>query len=151
MKRSITYIASSILAFWLLHSLTACEVETHAKGNIDGNWYLVQIDTLQTGSTIDVREARIFWGIQTNLVQLKSYYKYENIFILRFNMKDDNTLLLYEPRFNDRENHDPEVKDIAFLTHFGINELQETFLIEQLTTSKMRLKSSKLRLYFEKF
>ena len=149
MKRKILYITTPFLFIWILFSSIGCEMESHSK-EIDGNWHLEQIDTLATGGSLDVREARIFWGIQANLVQLRSNTEYENIFILRFNMNDD-TLLLYEPHFSDRETHDPEVTNTMFLNHFGINELQESFLIEKLSTSKMILKSAKLRLYFEKF
>ncbi|MBQ5981751.1 MAG: lipocalin-like domain-containing protein [Prevotella sp.] len=150
MKRSILYVSISILSIWQFFSLTSCEIETHAKGNIDGNWHLEQIDTLETGGSKDIRENRIFWGIQANLVQLRSYYDPENIYILRFS-KTDKTFQLYEPRLNDREKHDPAVTDVTLLNPYGINELQESFQIEKLSGSKMILKSAKLRLHFETF
>ena len=64
---------------------------------------------------------------------------------------NEKTLFLYEPRINDRDNHDPEVEDVSYLYQFGIYELNETFQIEKLSASKMILKSDKLRLHFKKF
>lgn len=150
MKRGILYTIISCLTLCWLYAMTSCEIESHAKGNIDGNWHLEKIDTIDTGGTKDVSESLIFWGIQANFVQLRSYYDYEHIFILRFKM-NEKTLFLYEPRFNDRDNHDPEVEDLSNLYQFGIYELNETFQIEKLSASKMILKSDKLRLHFEKF
>lgn len=149
MKHGISYITAIILSLWIL-SLSSCEIETHSKGNIDGNWHLVEIDTLDTGGINDFRNTRIFWGIQANFVQLKDNDIVDNPLILRFDLTND-MFLLYEPHINDRENNDPEITDISLLSHYGINELRESFLVEKLSATKLTLKSSKLRLFFEKF
>ena len=52
MKKNISkYIAIATLA---LGTLTACEIESHDNGKIDGFWHLEHIDTLATGGTLDV-------------------------------------------------------------------------------------------------
>ena len=149
MKHGISYITAIILSVWIL-SFSSCEIETHSKGNIDGNWHLVEIDTLDTGGINDFRDFRVFWGIQANLVQLRDNDIVDNPLIIRFDLTNDR-FTLYKPHINDRENNDPEITDVSLLSHYGINELYESFLVEKLSATNLTLKSAKLRLFFEKF
>lgn len=150
MKHIIIYIMPCALFLWIISMLSSCEIETHSKGNIDGNWHLEQIDSLNTGGINDLSNERIFWGVQANLVQLKDYYLPDSIYLMRFHMEND-MFTLYEPHINDRDLHDPEVTDVSSLAHFGVNNLRESFQIEKLSANRLILKAEKLRLYFKKF
>ena len=127
----------------------SCEVETHSKGNIDGNWHLVKIDTLATGTAVDLSENRIFWAFQANLLQLRDNDRPDTVYIMRFAI-DGDALALSDPRINDRETGDPVAELTPTLKHLGINQAEELFAIEQLKNTRMTLSSDMLRLTFKK-
>ncbi|MGM9710383.1 MAG: lipocalin-like domain-containing protein [Prevotella sp.] len=140
------YIA---IATFSLCTLTACEIESHDSGKIDGFWHLEYIDTLETGGTLDVSNEKLFWSLQVKLLEVSnksSGSKY--IFSFR---QADGSLYLSDPLVSDRREGDPVVKDASVLAPYGINNLEETFAVEALDGSKMILRSETLRLKLKKF
>ncbi len=147
MKKNISkYIAITALA---LGTLTACEIESHDNGKIDGFWHLEHIDTLATGGTLDVSNEKLFWSVQVRLLEVSNKTtgaKY--IFSFR---QANGSLYLSNPLVSDRIKGDPEVEDVKVLAPYGINSLDETFAVEALDGKKMILKSETLRLKLKKF
>lgn len=147
MKKNISkYIAITALA---LGTLTACEIESHDNGKIDGFWHLEHIDTLATGGTLDVSNEKLFWSVQVRLLEVSNKTtgaKY--IFSFR---QANGSLYLYDPLVSDRIKGDPAVEDAKVLAPYGINSLDETFAVEALDGKKMILKSETLRLKLKKF
>ena len=147
MKKNISkYIAITALA---LGTLTACEIESHDNGKIDGFWHLEHIDTLATGGTLDVSNEKLFWSVQVRLLEVSNKTtgaKY--IFSFR---QANGSLYLSDPLVSDRIKGDPVVEDAKVLAPYGINSLDETFAVEALDGKKMILKSETLRLKLKKF
>ena len=147
MKKNISkYIAITALA---LGTLTACEIESHDNGKIDGFWHLEHIDTLATGGTLDVSNEKLFWSVQVRLLEVSNKTtgaKY--IFSFR---QANGSLYLSNPLVSDRIKGDPEVEDVKVLAPYGINSLDETFAVEALDGKKMILRSETLRLKLKKF
>ena len=147
MKKNISkYIAIATLA---LGTLTACEIESHDNGKIDGFWHLERIDTLATGGTLDVSNEKLFWSVQVRLLEVSNRAtgsKY--IFSFR---QADGSLYLYDPLVSDRREDDPVVEDVKVLAPYGINSLEETFAVEAIDGKKMILRSETLRLNLKKF
>ena len=147
MKKNISnYIAIATLA---LGNLTACEIESHDNGKIDGFWHLERIDTLATGGTLDVSNEKLFWSVQVRLLEVSNRAtgsKY--IFSFR---QADGSLYLYDPLVSDRREDDPVVEDVKVLAPYGINSLEETFAVEAIDGKKMILRSETLRLNLKKF
>lgn len=67
MKR-IVYILSIVC----LLMMTACDVETSDNGDLDGFWHLQRIESLTNGTTSEsiILNQRVFWSVQSSLVQL---------------------------------------------------------------------------------
>ena len=147
MKKNISkYIAITALA---LGTLTACEIESHDNGKIDGFWHLEHIDTLATGGTLDVSNEKLFWSVQVRLLEVSNKTtgaKY--IFSFR---QANVSLYLSNPLVSDRIKGDPEVEDVKVLAPYGINSLDETFAVEAIDGKKMILRSETLRLKLKKF
>ena len=65
MKRNkIRYILLLMVA---LFSLSACEIETHDNGKLDGFWHLEKVDTIATGGVCNMSQQKAFWSDPTVL------------------------------------------------------------------------------------
>lgn len=137
-----------VMALVLLVTLCGCNLETSDNGDLDGMWHIVAVDTID-GGTLDLSEQRRYWDFQAKLLQLHDADE-STFLIMRFNHTGDS-LILSEPRINDRDLGDTLITDISQLTPFGINNFQESFYVEQLSSGKMVLRSKKLTLQFKKF
>ena len=147
MKKNISkYIAIATLA---LGTLTACEIESHDNGKIDGFWHLEHIDTLATGGTLDVSNEKLFWSVQVKLLEVSNKTTGSK-FVFSFRQAD-GSLDLYDPLVADRREGDPVVEDVKVLAPYGINSLEETFAVEAIDGKKMILRSETLRLNLKKF
>ena len=147
MKKNISnYIAIATLA---LGTLTACEIESHDNGKIDGFWHLERIDTVATGGTLDVSNEKLFWSVQVKLLEVSNKTTGSK-FIFSFRQAD-GSLYLYDPLVSDRREGDPVVEDVKVLAPYGINSLEETFAVEAIDGKKMILRSETLRLNLKKF
>ena len=145
-KLKITAIAASAIV-----ALASCELETHDNGKLDGFWHLTQIDTLTTGGIKNVSDDKLFWSVQSLLLELSDRSAIDNPkYIFRFSNRSDS-LLLYNARLSDRRQGDPALESVEPLQQYGVNSLDEKFAVEALTGSKMILKSDTVRLRFTKF
>lgn len=146
MRRGILYI---IIGMGLM--MTACDIETSDNGDLDGYWHLVRVDTLATGGTCDMSESLVFWAVQMRLLNVVDHLNAPDHFgyLLRFEHQG-NTLRVFNPYRNSRKDGDIKLDDASELAPFGINQLEETFQVEQLDGDDMRLANGQFRLSFEK-
>ena len=129
--------------------LSGCDIETSSNGKLDGFWHLVSVDTLSTGHTADVSEQLLFLSVEVDLLRLSDNLTQKADYMCRFELKE-STLRIYSPYKNDRMNGDPLLEDVAPIQRFGMNSLDVTFNIEQLSSGSMTLNDGNLRLHFKK-
>ncbi len=137
-------------AILVICSFVSCTLDTSTNGDLDGYWHLKSVDTVATNGSTDLREKRVFWSFQHKLLQLVDRDSLLTSCLLRFEMTT-TTLRIYSPYLFNREKGDQPLEDPTLLKPFGISLIDETFLIEKLTGSKMVLLSATYRLTFEKF
>ena len=149
MKRNkIRYILLSMVT---LFSLSACEIETHDNGKLDGFWHLEKVDTIATGGVCDMSQQKVFWSVQAMIIEVSDRSNLNNDkFIFSFSHRDGK-LSLFNAHKSDRTEGDPIIEDPTILQPFGISNVNDNFEVMQLTGSKMMLKSETLRLVFRKF
>ena len=130
--------------------LTSCELETSDNENLDGFWHMERVDTLQTGGVKDTSKDLIFWSFQFKMMMLSDHNAAE--YVARFSHTDGELVLTNFSLYN-RTSGDEVLaeKDIARISHFGVNALTETFHVDHLSSSSMTLNNGTLRLYFKKF
>lgn len=133
----------------LLLLLTACTFETSGGDDLDGFWHLTSIDTLATGTTADLSQKRIFWSVGAGLIDFRDSDNPADALMSHFSHVGDS-LFLHTPYHWDRTNQDPILEDTTLLRAYGISQWKQHFLIEQLTSSRMKLQSSGTRLNFKK-
>lgn len=149
-KRISQYLIFSLSAF-LVFSFTSCELETSGNGDLDGFWHLVQVDTLQTGGVKDTSKDLFFWSFQVNLLEFSDRSYQIPIFMARFN-HDNGQLKVTQPCLYNRDEGNEMVteENVKDISPYGLNALEETFRVEELSGSRMTLSNGTLRLYFKK-
>ena len=149
-KRISQYLIFSLSAF-LIFSFTSCELETSGNGDLDGFWHLVQVDTLQTGGVNDTSKELFFWSFQVNLLEFSDRSYQIPIFMARFN-HDNGQLKITQPCLYNRDEGNEMVteENVKDISPYGLNALEETFRVEELSGSRMTLSNGTLRLYFKK-
>ncbi|MEE3391847.1 MAG: lipocalin-like domain-containing protein [Candidatus Cryptobacteroides sp.] len=149
-KRISQYLIFSLSAF-LVFSFTSCELETSGNGDLDGFWHLVQVDTLQTGGVNDTSKELFFWSFQVNLLEFSDRSYQIPIFMARFN-HDNGQLKVTQPCLYNRDEGNEMVteENVKDISPYGLNALEETFRVEELSGSRMTLSNGTLRLYFKK-
>lgn len=135
--------------------LSSCDLHTSDNGDLDGFWYLTQVDSIHNGVKVGYREERIFWSFTGALMVTQPMPRSENAkkeYVYHFEVKD-NHLCIKDAYRSDRVVGDEPITEerLDELKPFGINKLQEKFLIEELNGKAMQLKSEVLRLHFEKY
>ena len=70
MKQYILYILALVVASL---SFQSCEFEASDNGDLDGNWQLMQVDTIATGGRNKVKNQQLFYSVQMRLLCLKEY------------------------------------------------------------------------------
>ncbi|MFA4047370.1 lipocalin-like domain-containing protein [Prevotella sp. PCHR] len=143
------YILFPLILFAGILPFVSCELETSDNGDLDGFWHLVRIDTLDTQGTCDMKQERIFWSFQKNLLHVDDKTGMNSSILLRFN-HSSGSLTLSDPYIYDRGAGDIKLEDVSLLYPFGINSLTETFDVESLSSSRMTIASPVLRLSFKK-
>ena len=137
--RKLTYI----IATALVAGATSCDIEHIDNGKLDGLWRLQVIDSLSNQVTVDMSRSNLSYAIQGNLLQLGRVY-------FRFDHQGDS-LILHDPYVNSFDVSETLI-DISLVTPFGINNIpREAFYVDELSRSKMVLRSEFLRLHFEKY
>ena len=149
-KRISQYLIFSLSAF-LVFSFTSCELETSGNGDLDGFWHLVQVDTLQTGGVNDTSKDLFFWSFQVNLLEFSDRSYHIPIYMARFN-HENGQLKVTQPCLYNREEGNEMVteENVKDISPYGLNALEETFRVEELSGSRMTLSNGTLRLYFKK-
>ena len=147
-------IVKRVLPFYLfvfLPLLSSCTLETSNNGKLDGFWQLTQLDTIATGGITDMREKNAFWAVQMHLLEVKepSGNTSQNV-IFRFERRGDS-LIINQPRYNDRRNGDPVITDPSLLNKHGIYHLREGFFVGRLDNNYMDLQSDRFRFHFRKY
>lgn len=146
MKKSI------FLLILIIATLTSCHrlVEASGNGNLDGFWHIESIDTIQSGGTLNVSQEYFFWSVQHHLLICDDKTGNNSKIIMRFHHSGDS-LTTYSPHIYSREvAGDIPTDDIAHLKPYGINNLEEKFLILRLSSNKMVLQSKKHIIKFRK-
>ena len=101
------------------------------------------MDSLSNQVTVDMSWSNLSYAIQGNLLQLGRVY-------FRFDHQGDS-LILHDPYVNSFDVSET-LTDISLVTPFGINNIpREAFYVDELSRSKMVLRSEFLRLHFEKY
>ena len=129
-------------------TMQACEFETSSHGNLYGYWHLCTIDTIGA-STHDMSQKMAFWAVQANVIEVtdRDYIYPQVVFSFK---KVNDSLMMFKPLIKDRYSQDPPVEDVSQLLFYGIDNLEPDFCIEKLTSDKMTLSNSKVRLNFKK-
>ncbi len=149
MRNIIIYIFALLTTVATSLGLSSCSTHGSNNGDLDGFWYLRQIDTLSTGSQTDVHEQRIFWSYIGTLMQTEGGGSPQIIY--RFD-HNNTQLRVYDPYENIQGDDRKVTEDnMELLRPVGINALDETFAVEKLTSDEMILRSNTLRLHFIKY
>lgn len=138
-------------------SFSSCTMETSDNGDLDGFWHLESIDSLATGTTVDLSQKRIFWAVEYKLISAREYDHSQERMYFRFEQTSDS--LKITKVFLDHGHQDngdnggniPLDEVTPELRYYGINALPEGFSKEAMSSSKMILRSKTVRLKFKKF
>lgn len=141
--------AALLFIFAVVVLLSSCEIETSSNGDFDGMWHLRRIDTLATNTACDMSNESIYWLVEADLIVLDDKSGNNEDIIMLFELTGDS-LHLYSPYIYDRESGDREIEGIEQLQPYGVNAIDETFGISSLSSGKMVLESTELRLTFKK-
>lgn len=150
-------IAYFIIAALSTMLATACDIETSDNGDFDGFWHLERVDTLANGGTRDLKNNRVFWGVQAKLISVRDIdIDVNHGYYLRFRQTPDS-IITHSP-YKDNWHQDKgenggdlPIADPALLAPYGINNIEEGFAKEKLKGGSMILRSKTLRLHFRKF
>lgn len=145
----IKKITSQILIALTICMYASCTLETSGNGDLDGYWHLVSVDTLATKSTKSTADLRLFWSIQSTLIDMRDADGAYSECIMHFDVSDDSLKIRDEYLFN-RIAGDIKIDSIGYLQPYGVNELNERFKIIHLSSDDLKLESSTLKLNFEK-
>lgn len=129
--------------------LCGCDISSNDNGKLDGMWHLITTETLSTGDIADHSQQRLYWNIQSRLLQLEDKDYIHPSCLLRFE-QNGMQLRVFEPYRYNREEGDEPLSDAVFLLPFGISQTDETFLIEQINSKYLIMKSEEVRLSFRK-
>ena len=144
------YILSLLLLTGMLLTLSSCSwFHGDESGKLGGYWHLTRIDTLATGGYADLHEAPLFYAVEGGILEVRNVDKNEFL-MFRYNHVG-NTLSLYDARYNDRNISDAAIDAVEVLRPYGINKLEESFIVEELNGNHLVLRSDLLKLYFDKF
>ena len=132
--------------------LTACDTTSSDNGELDGMWYLTKVDTLSNGHSVDYRSNRVFWSFQGTLAQF-TYGDGENHYYMSRFDHNASRLKLSGLFFYNRSEGDRilDSETLDEVRPFGINNLNEDYMVKSLDEDKMILQDEELCLHFEKY
>ena len=146
MKR-LLYIATVLIL--LTFGFSGCTLEMSENGDLDGFWNLKQIDSLDINKKVDVESERIYWSVQLNMIDVRFVDGRIDECVMKFN-KSGDTISISDPCYYYHTHGDKVITDVDALRPYGINSLNEKFIIDHLSPGHMVLRSDKLKLYFKK-
>ncbi|MCD8292085.1 MAG: lipocalin-like domain-containing protein [Prevotella sp.] len=146
-----TFLCKYTLILILLSALLySCDtIESSGNGKLDGMWHLTSIDTLSTLGVNDMDQAKIYWSFESKLLELDDKSGANANILFRFK-HSNGTLQLYDPYLYNRESGDTPINDVQLLYPFGVDSLETTYNVETLTSRRMVLSNTALRLHFHK-
>ena len=140
-----------LTAIVMLGILCACDkFHTSQNGALDGYWQLTTVDTLANGHSADMRESKIFWAVQTDMLEIRDLTNKQPNILFRFR-HGANTLTLFNPVANNRIISDSIIANPATLEPYGLSSLTETLQVLHLSSGSMTLQSERLRMFFRKY
>lgn len=142
--RNLLYFILSLI------TITSCTLDTSDNGDLDGYWQLSSIDTLANGHSVNMRDSGIFWAVQKDLLVTRATKEPLIEVIFKFKHTSDS-LILSKPHLAFRDSSDIIVTDASVLYRLGITNLQEQYVILELSSSIMALKNKDLQLMFRKY
>ena len=133
--------------------MTGCDYSDN--GDLDGMWYVIQIDSICSSNSIEMRETGISWSFQAKLMQIGNHQSnsyWNNPIMCGFSVKG-NQLEVYNPFIYDRMKGDKEITadSIHLIKPFGINSIPDNFMIEKLSSRKLQINDDIIRIIFEKY
>ena len=141
MKYFLSLIFCSLL-------LASCEIEITGNGKLEGNWQLREIDTLATNKTCNMSKSNIYWGIEGDIVQVRSIDKNQK-FLFHLEQKE-NSMTISKPYYVQTKDYLTAVESDTLLTSIGINGLQVSYHISHKGNTLI-LTDHLLRLHFRKY
>lgn len=140
-----------IFALFLI-AFTSCDgIKISDNGDLDGMWHLVKLDSIHNAEDVDFSKHTIFWSIQADLLYIDDKSLQHEPCLLRFD-KSKGKLDVFDPYiYNNMDEADEKITDVAFLQPYGINALEESFIIEKLNRKSLVLKSNSLVLTFTRY
>ena len=93
----------SILTMAIVLLLAGCDIHRSDNGDLDGLWQMTTEENLTTGEVSDGRDAKVTWGIQGALVELRAYDA--PVVFAKFE-HTDNSLVLRDICFSGRHDSD---------------------------------------------
>ena len=143
MKQYILYIFALVIASL---SFQSCEFEASDNGDFDGNWQLMQVDTIATGGRNDVKSQQLFYSVQMKMICLYAYNAdAETNMFFHFEHTSDSLKL------KSARNDGKVIYSVTSLRSYGINKEEEACKVMLLNSERMQLRSDSLLLSFRKF
>lgn len=148
MKR-LFYMALAIVSLLV----ASCTIDASDNGDLDGYWHLERVDTIATGGVRNLADTTVFWSVEYKLIELRDTGA---LYFFRFEQTVDS-LTLHSPYINylnqniGGQGSDYPLDSADGLGVFGIEGLEVRYKKESLSSSRMVLRSQKLRLHFRKF
>lgn len=142
---------SRLFILAVLIAICACDkFHTSDNGALDGFWQLTTVDTLANGHSTDMKDTKIFWAVQTDLLEIRDLTGQHINVLFHFN-RGPATLTLSNPIDNNRLIFDSLITNPATLYVYGLSHLNETLQVLHLSSSHMTLQSERLRMFFRKY
>ena len=143
MKKFLYVLLSSIL-------LASCDLDVMNNDKMDGNWQLRQMEDLATEEASDMTYSYIFWGIQDKLLQVRDIDNSNLRIFFHYSLEGSQLTIRNPYNVLDKNNLIP-IEDAEILLPLGITSTEEHFLVENLSSGTMVLKSASYRLHFRKY
>lgn len=128
----------------------SCELEKSDNGNLDGYWQWTLIDTIATGGTCNMKESLIFWGVESDILEIFNNKTNNENIIFRFKHNGD-TLILSNPIIDIRDSSDIIMTNYSLLENYGIYDIPETLFIDFYGSNHITFSNRLFHLYLRKY
>ena len=144
MKRFLIYIVGIGLL------LTACDIEHSDNGDLDGFWQMTSYSNKSAASVSDMRSSGITWAFQGRILELRDVQNGNQDIIMSFK-HDEGTLNVFSPYLVERDSGDIQISKVELLMPYGINGLEDSFSVLELSSNSLIIENEKVRLQFRKY